>query len=306
MSRYEELLGLTFPEIEHSYGWRDTVLYALGVGAGEDPLDDHELDLVFEERLSVLPSMAVTLAYPGFWYRNLPTGLDFMRVVHASEHLQIHHRLPVAATVVARPRITAIYDKGEGRGALVESEREIRRKQDRLLLATVRQTAFCRADGGLGGRILAPPAPHEMPARAPDVFVDMPTSRRAALIYRLSGDDNPLHIDPGFAQGAGFAAPILHGLASYGHVARAIRRTFCDGPDITLMGCRFVGVVYPGETLSIELWREGEQVSFRAFVGDRRVIDNGEATLGNLASGEPHVVDARPDAEHAKVTALGE
>lgn len=305
MSRYDDLMALDFPVIEHTYGWRDTVLYALGVGAGADPLDDAELDLVFEERLSALPSMAVTLAYPGFWYRNLPTGLDFVRVVHASERFQIHHRLPVAGTVVARPRITAIYDKGEGRGALVESEREIRRKEDGLLLATVRQTAFCRGDGGLGGRIVAPPPPHEIPGRAPDAIVDMPISRRAALIYRLSGDDNPLHIDPGFARDAGFPAPILHGLATYGHVARAIR-TFSPGLDITMMDCRFVGVVYPGETLRIELWREGALVSFRAFVGERRVIDNGEAALGEATSAQPNVADAQPGAERVEAAALGE
>lgn len=280
MSRHDALMALDFPEVEHGYTWRDTVLYALGVGAGAEPLDPFELRHVYEDDLAVIPSMAVTLAYPGFWYRNLPTGLDFVRTVHAAERFEIHHPLPAAASVVARPSIVSIHDKGEGRGALVVSRRDILRKADGLKLATVTQTAFCRGDGGLGGPIVAAPAPHALPDRAPDLTVEMPTSPRAALIYRLSGDDNPLHCDPAFAADASFPRPILHGLCSYGHVARAILRNFCtDGLELVMMDCRFTGVVYPGEALTVEFWQDGDALSFRAHAGGRKAIDNGEARL---------------------------
>lgn len=280
MARYDELLELRFPEFEHSYSARDTILYALGVGAGADPLDESELDLLLEYRLAVLPSMAVTLAYPGFWYRNLETGLDYQRVLHASERFEVFQPLPAAGVVTARPTIKAIYDKGEGRGALVVSERDIHRKADGQLLARVTQTAFCRSDGGLGGPVVKPPEPYQMPDRAPELSIDMATSPRAALVYRLSGDDNPLHADPGFARRAGFERPILHGLCTYGHIARAIRRAFCrDGLEIGVMDCRFTGVVIPGDTLSIQLWLDASTVSFRAQAGGRTVIDNGLAEL---------------------------
>lgn len=293
MTRYDRLLGLEFPLFEHSYTARDTILYALGVGAGADPMDQAELDHLLEYRLTTLPSMAVTLAYPGFWYRNLDTGLDFQRVLHASERFEIFETLPAAATVTARPRIKAIYDKGEGRGALVVSERDIVDGSDGRAIARVTQTAFCRSDGGLGGPQDKPPPPHPLPERPCDRSVEMPTSPRAALIYRLSGDDNPLHADPDFARGAGFDRPILHGLASYGHVARAVARSFCgSGLSIAVMDCRFTGVVFPGDTLSIELWRDADTVSFRARVGDRIAIDNGIAELRRLRTAVPAT---RPD-----------
>lgn len=288
MSRYDELIELRFPELVHSYTERDTILYALGVGAGADPLDPLELQHTFEDRLKVIPSMAVILAYPGFWYRNLPTGLDYVRTVHASERFEIHHPLPTAATVVARPSIVAIHDKGEGRGALVVSRRDIRCQTTGLVFATVTQTAFCRSDGGLGGPSSSPPPPHPIPERAPDLQVEMPISRRAALIYRLSGDDNPLHVDPAFADDAGFPAPILHGLCTYGHVARAILRNCCKpNLHLTMMDCRFTGVVYPGDTLSVDLWQDADTVTFRAHVAGRKVIDNGEARLTSLQATLP-------------------
>ena len=274
MTRYDELLAFRFPAVEQSYSRRDTILYALGVGADE-------LDYVYEDGLAALPSMAVTLAYPGFWYRDLAPGLDFLRTVHASERFVIHRPLPVAATVVATPRIVALHDKGEGRGALVVSEREIHEKQSGARLATVTQTAFCRGDGGLGGPQLASQAPHALPDRGADVTVEIATDRRAAMIYRLSGDDNPLHIDPDFAKRAGFDGPILHGLSTYGHAARGIVAVFAQGraDALRMMDCRFTAPVYPGEALVLDLWRDKTRISFCAKVGDRRVIDNGVAEV---------------------------
>lgn len=279
MSRYDELLSFQFPEVEHTYQVRDTIIYALGVGAGRD---SSELPYVYEEGLRVLPSMAVVLAYPGFWYRDLNPGLDFVKTVHASERFEIHHALPPAATVLARPRITAIYDKGPGRGALIVSERTIREKESGVPLATVTQTAFCRGDGGLGGLLLPPPAPHLIPVRSPDRVVMACIDRRAAQIYRLSGDYNPLHIDPDFAEKAGFARPILHGLSTYGHIGRVIDMAYGDNGQerLTCMDCRFSSVVVPDDKLTIKLWRDDNCISFQAFVGDRVVVDNGYALIG--------------------------
>ena len=166
MSRYDDLLAFAFPEVEQTYTERDTILYALGVGAGQDRLDPFELRLACEKDLLAIPAMAVTLAYPGFWYRDLAPGLDYLRTVHASERFEIDRPLPVAATVTARPRIVAIHDKGEGRGSLVVSRREIVEKSTGVRLATVTQTAFCRGDGGLGGPTVPAPPPDTLPDAA--------------------------------------------------------------------------------------------------------------------------------------------
>lgn len=281
MSRYDDLMAFEFPEIEQRYTERDTIIYALGVGAGTDCVDRQELRFVYEKDLQALPSMAVTLAYPGFWYRDLEPGLDFFRTLHASEHIALDGPLPVAATVVARPRIVAIHDKGEGRGSLVVSRREVREKASGERLAVVTQTAFCRGDGGLGGSVDPAPAPHIVPDRVPDLEIAVPTLTQAALIYRLSGDDNPLHVDPEFARDAGFERPILHGLSTYGHVCRELVKAHGGETDqMREMDCRFTASVFPGETVDLHAWIDGGTVSFRAFVGERRVIDNGLAVFG--------------------------
>lgn len=274
MSRYDELLSFEFPEFRQTYSERDTILYALGVGAGRDPLDEGELRLVYEKELVAIPSMAVTLAYPGFWYRDLEPGLDFVRTLHGSEHFKIHRPLPVSGSVVARPKIVAIHDKGEGRGSLVVSRRDIFDSGTGDLLATVSQTAFCRGDGGLGGPVVPAPEAREIPNEAADLVIDLPIMPQAAMIYRLSGDYNPLHVDPDFARSAGFQRPVLHGLATYGNICRELMR-LSDTDSIIEMDCRFTGPVFPGEKLSLHVWQTGKTALFRSFVGERRVIDNG-------------------------------
>jgi acyl dehydratase len=273
MSRYQGLLDFEFPEFRQDYTVRGTILYALGVGAGEGD----ELHFVYEKDIVTLPSMAVTLAYPGFWYRDLRPGLDFVRTLHASERIELDGPLPAAARVAARPRIVALHDKGAGRGSLVVSRREIIDVETGRRLATVQQTAFCRGDGGLGGPLVPAPPPHALPARPPDIRMRLGTSPRAAMIYRLSGDYNPLHVDPAFAREAGFPRPILHGLSTYGYLCRTLLKA--RGPDafMRVMDCRFSAPVYPGETLEAEIWFDGDVASFRAHVADRKVIDNGYA-----------------------------
>ena len=276
MSRYDELMAFEFPRIEHSYGERDTMLYALGVGAGWDWLDPAELRFAYEKEMATLPSMAVTLAYPGFWYRDLDPGLDFTRTVHASERIVLHRPLPAAATVSAQPRIVAIHDRGEGRGSLIVSRREVVDAVSGEAIATVEQTAFCRGDGGLGGPTVPAPAPLPVPQRAPDHVAHAAISPQAALIYRLSGDYNPLHVDPDFARDAGFDQPILHGLSTYGHVCRLLVKARGDAA-MRMMDCRFTAPVFPAETLTVSIWFDGAVARFQARVGERLVIDNGIA-----------------------------
>jgi acyl dehydratase len=276
MSRYDDLMAFEFPELRQTYTERDTMLYALGVGAGQDPVDPLGLRLTYEKDLVAIPSMAVTLAYPGFWYRDLSPGLDFLRTVHGSERFEIFRSLPVAATVVAKPKMAAIYDKGEGHGSLVVSQRDVRDVATGELLARVTQTAFCRGDGGLGGPMMRAPSPQKIPDTSPDLSFGCPTLAQAAMIYRLSGDYNPLHVDPGFAVAAGFDRPILHGLSTYGHICCHLMRLGdpCSNRVVD-MDCRFTAPLFPGENFQLQVWQRGHEALFRAHVGDRRIIDNG-------------------------------
>ena len=165
-------------------------------------------------------------------------------------------------------------DKGEGKGALVLSERDITDKATGEPIATVTHTMFCRGDGGFGGPPRQAPAPHELPSRAPDAVCDLGTRPEAALIYRLCGDLNPLHSDPAVAKQAGYPRPIMHGLGSFGVAARAVLKTFCgyDPNKLALFAARFSAPVFPGETLRTEMWQDGNVVSFRTRVVERDVI----------------------------------
>ena len=280
----EKLLNLDIPTVEQTYTKKDAMLYALGVGLGVDPTDRDQLDFVYEKNLKVLPTFAVVLAYPGLWLRDLDTGIDAVKVVHGEQGLTLHQPLSPAGAVVGKSRVTGVVDKGEGRGALVMAERKIFAKGSGELIATVTQTAFCRGDGGFGGPSVPTPKPHELPARAPDLVCDLPTSPQAALIYRLSADINPLHADPEVAKAAGFPRPILHGLATYGVAGHALLRTVCgyDPARLKSLNARFTAPVYPGETFRTEIWLDGAVASFRTTAIERNVvaISNGRAELG--------------------------
>ena len=271
----EQLLATPIPRIEHRYGWRDCVTYALGIGVGLDPMDEADLPFVDETRLKVEPTMANVLGYPGFWQRDPAFGLDWVKTVHGEHAVRIHKPLPSEAHVVGTSRIVDLVDKGEGRGALIFVEREITDQQSGELLATVQQTVFCRGDGGFGGPAKALPAPHAIPDRAPDTSIELPTSPQSALVYRLSGDFNPLHSNPATARAAGFERPILHGLATFGVTGHGLVKRLCDSDPTALraMGGRFSSPVFPGETLHLEIWHDGGGwASFRTTVPARRVV----------------------------------
>ncbi len=161
---YEKLMNIEIPTIEQSYTEKDTMLYALGVGLGQDPTDREQLRFVYEKNLKALPTQAVVLAHPGLWVRDLDTGIDYVKVVHGEQGLVLHKPLPASGTVLGISRVTDVFDKGEGRGALVLSERKIVEKSTGDLLATISQTTFCRGDGGFGGPSGPTPAPHVLPS----------------------------------------------------------------------------------------------------------------------------------------------
>ena len=278
---YDRIRNWRFPPVEQRYGARDTILYGLGIGLGGDPMDRRELRFVYEDGLAAFPTMATVLASPGFWVRDPATGLDWRRSVHAEQALTIHAPLPPEGTIVGATRVTGIVDKGD-KGAMILTERTLRDDAG-TLLATMINTSFCRGDGGFGDRGDQAPTPHAPPTRAPDETCVIATSPQAALIYRLSGDENPLHADPEAAARAGFARPILHGLASFGIAARAVLATYCDYDAVRLraLQLRCAGIVYPGESLRFGLWRDGGVVSFTAHAVERDALAlaNGRAEL---------------------------
>jgi acyl dehydratase len=283
---YDRLRNWPFPEVEQSYAARDSILYALGLGLGADPVDERQLRFVYEEGLRALPTMAAVLAYPGFWIKDPATGVDWKRVLHGEQGLVIHRPLPAAATVTGRTVIDAIVDKGPGRGALLYAHRDVRDKESGELLCSVSSTAFLRGDGGFGGPSGPTRPAHALPDRAPDIAVDLPTLPQAALIYRLSGDYNPLHADPAVAKAAGFPRPILHGLCTYGVAGHALLRELCgyDPARLRRMDVRFSAPVFPGETIRTEIWQESAgRAGFRCRVVERDVvvINNGYAEVAD-------------------------
>jgi len=282
---YDRLKAWPFAPVEQRYTEKDTMLYALGIGVGADPLDAGQLRFVFEEPdLVALPTMAAVLGTPGFWLRDPATGVDWWKqVLHGEQGIELHRPLAAATTVLAQTRVTEILDKGEGRGALIYTEREIRDGNTGEPLATLSSTTVARGEGGFGGPTAVQPQPHPLPEREPDAVCDLPTARQAALIYRLSGDPNPLHADPAVARAAGFETPILHGLCTLGIAGHAVLRMYCDYDParFTSMKLRFSAPVYPGEPIRTEMWRDGDVVSFRSLALGRNVtvLNNGRVDI---------------------------
>ncbi len=272
-------------EIRHTYTSTDAMLYALGVGMAQDPLDREELRYVTEDDLRVLPSMAAVLAGPGFWIRNSPeTGIDYVRLVHGEQSVTLHQPLPAGGTLIGTTRVTRVVDKGAGKGALVHSEKTLIDAASGALVATSESVTFCRADGGFsanGGGDAPGPSPKATPDTPPELTLDFPTRPEAALIYRLSGDFNPLHSDPEVAAKAGFARPILHGLATYGAACHGLIKGYCGYQPARLksMSARFSAPTYPGDLIRLECWKVGDEVAFRARVPARdvTVLSHGRA-----------------------------
>jgi acyl dehydratase len=279
---YRRLHDWPFGEVEQTYTEKDSMLYALGVGYGHDPMDERQLRFVYEKDLLAVPTLAVVLATPGFWVKDPNSGVDWVKVLHGEQSLTLHRPLPTAGTVIGRSRVVGIVDKGRGKGAIIVQQRTLHDKASGQLLATLDHLTFARGDGGFSeipgnGPAGGDPAPAPKPATPetpPQIVCELPTLQQAALIYRLCADRNPLHAEPAVARAAGFERPILHGLASYGVAAHAILRSCCDYDPSRLrsIGLRFSGPVFPGETIRTEIWREGTRVQFRARVVERDAL----------------------------------
>jgi acyl dehydratase len=272
------------PSEPHLRSWdsKDALLYAVGVGAGlGDPLQELEFTTENCEGIEqqVLPTYAVLIAQAPM--SGSLGDFDRAMLVHAEQHFELHRPLPVAGTVRTTSTVTGIYDKGSG--ALVVTENVAVDAATGEPLVTSRSGVFIRGQGGFGGPRSTDP-PWSLPDRAPAHQVVRETRPEQALLYRLSGDRNPLHVDPKFAARGGFSQPILHGLCTYGVTGRALLRVLCDGDPARFrsMSGRFTRPVLPGEPLTISIWREegSDTALFQTARADGEVvIDRGRVQI---------------------------
>ncbi len=279
-----DAVGSRSEPTESSWTSKDGLLYAVGVGAGQDPLSEAERPFFSENSIGVdqrvLPTMVVTLPNVSGAFGSIGSFNPAM-LVHGEERIVLHGEVPVEGTVSTVTEITAIWDKGKG--AVIELTSTATLVGESEPLFDVVMSAFIRGEGGWGGD-RGPSGPrNEAPDRDPDASVTYTTRPEQALVYRLSGDRNPLHSDPQFAALAGFDRPILHGLCTYGFTGRALLHELCDSDPARFrsMEGRFSSPVMPGEDLTVQMWRTGDgQAVFRTLAsGDRVVIDSGAVTF---------------------------
>jgi acyl dehydratase len=274
-----------------AYADKDVMLYALGIGLGADPMDEKELAFVYEKGLKVVPTAATVLAAGARARSGAPPAappghrqsqLNYLMVVHGEQKVELHRPLAAAGSFTAQSRTIGAYDKGKDKGAVVINE-TVWTDETGAEVATLTGSTFARGDGGFGGPSEGAPAPHDVPRREPDLSLDFATRPDQALLYRLNGDRNPLHSDPESAQRSGFPRPILHGLCTYGVTCRAILAgiTDFDPEPILSHQARFSAPVFPGDVITVDLWRDGKAISFEARVKSRRatVIRNGLTML---------------------------
>ena len=279
---YDEIMQLKASDLPFSYRERETMLYALGIGFGRDPLNEAELPFVYENGLRSVPTLSTVVSWGSAIIGK--TGINYLYVLHGEQRLTVHRPMPVAAEILADERITGAFDKGD-KGAILLIEKTLRLRETGEKLCTLTATTVARGDGGFGGPKEGAPEPHPVPARAPDLVHAGDTRPDQAFLYALSGDRNPLHRDPKIAKAAGFPRPILHGLCTYGTACRSIISTVCkyDPDRIAGFDARFSAPVFPGETIVTEMWVDGRVVSFRSKAKERDivVINNGKCTLAS-------------------------
>ncbi|WP_424138314.1 MaoC/PaaZ C-terminal domain-containing protein [Roseomonas chloroacetimidivorans] len=270
----DAVMARRFEDVPVRVEERDAILYALGIGLGDEPESPAQLRYTYEKDLAVFPTMPVVLGSPGLWFRDPALGIDAPRIVHAEQSVRNHRPIHLGEPLVARNAITDLVDKGEGKGALLTVQRELL-DEGGAPVATVRSTYFLRGDGGFGGPRGESARPEPLPDRAPDITLNLSTLPQAALIYRLSGDRNPLHADPDFARRAGQPRPILHGLCTFAVAARGLLRAR-GGEDAARMGflsARMSAPVFPGETVRLRAWDlGGSRLGFEASVPSREVV----------------------------------
>ncbi|WP_396655733.1 MaoC/PaaZ C-terminal domain-containing protein [Microbacterium sp.] len=278
--------ALSAPHSTEAVAWNesDVLLYHLAVGAGADPLDAAQLTQATESGDTVVPTFAVVIptlratSTPGL---SLPgVDIDLRKILHASQRVEIHAPLPRAGRAEVTTGVSALHDKGSAAVVVLDSEGV---GEDGRRLWTSSMRIFARGEGGFGGE-RGPDGPPPPPEREPDLVIETPTLPQQALVYRLLGDRNPLHSDPAVAAAMGFPRPILHGLATFGIVTRAIVDDMLGGDTAAIQAIetRFAGVVFPGETLRTQVWREAGRLAFTVDVVDREdapALTGGEVVL---------------------------
>jgi len=290
---YPDILDQKTAARTFTYSDKDVMLYALGVGLGRDPMNEDELPFVYEKGLKVVPTAATVLAAAGGRPArgadqveqkpgHRPSQINFLMVVHGEQKVELHRPLPTSGTFTAQGRTIGAFDKGKDKGAVIVNE-TIWTDEAGEKVATLTGSTFARGDGGFGGPTEGQPEPHEVPSRKADLSVDIATREDQALLYRLNGDRNPLHSDPESARRSGFPRPILHGLCTYGITCRAVLQaiTGYDPDQIMSHQVRFSAPVFPGDTITVDLWKDSQVISFEARVKERNatVIKNGKTVL---------------------------
>ena len=277
------LMAFRIPDGRQEIDARKVAFYALSVGMGQEPLDARQLPYVnLAAKQKIMPSMALVLAHPGFWLADPATGVDPASVLHAEQRFDLLAPIPGEGIVTSRSRITGLIDKGPGRGAFMITETMLFDGMERPF-ARLERSTFLRGAGGFGGDN---PAQDRiaMPDRAPDHVAELATRPEQALFYSLNGDTNQIHLDPAAAVRAALERPILHGLCTAGLVCHALLRTLADYDETRLTGfsLRFSDIVYPGETISVEIWDCG---AFQARVAERgvTVINAGRCVIDHKA-----------------------
>ena len=266
-------VGKKLEAVTYAYAEKDVMLYGLGVGCGPD-----DLQFVYERELKVLPTFSVVVSFPAMLNLGGAMQVNPAMVLHGEQRIDVRAPLPTSGTITTTPRITAVYDKGKGAVVVVETQ-SVDTRGNLLFVNTA--SIFVRGEGGFGGDRGPSGAKNVPPDRPPDKSISYKTLPQQALLYRLSGDMNPLHADPDFAKLGGFDRPILHGLCTYGHAGRAVLTAFCgnDPARLRTLEVRFSGVVFPGETITTDMW----QVEPKKIVLTAKT-ERGEAVLSNAAA----------------------
>ena len=280
---YDALMRLREENVPHRYEERDSQLYAVSIGMGRDPLNESELHYLYEKYpLRTVPTQAVVVARQKLIWN---VGLDVGKFLHGEQRLTIHRPLPPAAALLADAWVSEVYDKGPGKGCILQLDGAVRNAADGQALFSWMSLIVARGDGGVGGPRGKVPAPHAMPTREPDLVAVAETRPDQALLYRLNGDRNLVHIDPKVARDAGFRAPILHGACTYAIAGREVLARVCDHDHTRIRTCdvRFSAPIYPGEHVETHIWVDGDTVSFRARCQERDIVilDHGRCELGS-------------------------
>lgn len=290
MINYEKIKNRGFPDVEHTYDEDFTILYALALGIGSDPIDENQLRFVNNpapDSLLAMPTMATVLGFPGAWLADPDLDFDVSTSLNGEEGIVIHDQIPSEATLVAKHKVASVVDKGQNRGALITTHKELFDKSSDKLIATVAHTHFCRADGGFsqpdGKSDNHVTSVRPVPTGEPVKTWSMKTLPQQALMFRLCTDHSTFHSSPGVARAAGFDRPIMHGQCTFGMACFAILESWCNYEPARLksIGARFSAPLIPGETIKVFMYDEGSHIAFRVVTVERNVcvLDYGVAEL---------------------------